>query len=66
MIDINDGMLYRHNVQILLVGTCVSFIPTIIDKLQLCRKGKEKFTRLQLSGMDGNNARRISPDRRSK
>ena len=35
-----------------------------IDKLQLCHKGKEKFTRLQLPGMDGNNARRISPDRR--
>ena len=37
-----------------------------IDKLQLCRKGKEKFTRLYTAGMDGNNTRRISPDRRSK
>ena len=37
-----------------------------IDKLQLCRKGKEKFTWLQLAWMETGNTRRISPDRRSK
>ena len=46
---------YRHNVQGLLVGTSelvLVLYQLYIDKLQLCRKGKEKFTRLQMAWME--------------
>ena len=42
---------YHHNVQGLLVGTCLVLV-LYQDKLQLCLKGKEKFTLLQLAWME--------------
>ena len=46
------GECYHHNVQGLMLELVLVLYQLYIDKLQLCCKGKEKLTRLQLAWME--------------
>ena len=52
MSDSNDGMLSSPTSKDCLLELVLVLYQLYIDQLQLCRKGKEKFTRLQMAWME--------------